>query len=330
MIEAMEYKNIYLATIGLIGAIFWLLDFFKIFQRASLYAPQNNGKPLVWRRLLRLFILTLGLTGWGFLSYSLMQPRKPEKFSTAKIKVNDIILCLDLSRSMLADDIKPNRVEAMKEKIREFARLRPTDRIGVVLFSEKVITALPLTTDPALLDSVLSEMVAGGILGSGTNIGDGLALSVARLLDSPTKNKVIILLTDGVANVGTLTPIQAAEEAKKYGFKVHTIGFGTDEDAKIPVGEGVFGTQWQRIPGGSIDFDTLKEMSRMTGGNFYAAKSKESLKEILEDLNKLEKTEIEKNEQVVYEELFYQFMVYGIAFLMGAEILRKFALGDVV
>jgi Ca-activated chloride channel family protein len=325
----MEYKNAYLATIGVIGALFWLLDFFKIFQKTKLYAPQNHGKPALWRIFLRYFILAVGLVGWGFLSYSLMQPRKPETFSSAKIKVNDVVLCLDVSRSMLADDILPNRLEAMKEKVREFARLRPTDRISVVLFSEKVITLLPLTTDPALLDQVLAE-ISIGYLGSGTNIGDGLALSVARLVESPTKNKVIILLTDGVANVGTLTPMQAADEAKKYGMKVHTIGFGTDGDARIPMGEGIFGTQYQRIPGGSIDFDTLKDIAKTTGGNFYPAKSKEALKDILDDLNKLEKTEIEKNEQVVYEELFYKYMVYGIALLVAAELLRKLALRDVV
>jgi len=324
----MEYKNVYIAAVGIVGALFWLLDFFKIFQKTHLYAPQNHGKPLVWRRLLRFLILSIGLAGWAFLSYSLMQPRRPETFSSAKIKVNDIVMCLDVSRSMLADDILPNRLEAMKEKVREFARLRPTDRISVVLFSEKVITLLPLTTDPSLLDQVLAE-ISIGYLGSGTNIGDGLALSVARLVDSPTKNKIIILLTDGVANVGTLTPTQAAEEAKKYGIKVHTIGFGTDNDAKIPVGNGIFGTQYQRIPGGSIDFDTLKEIAKMTNGNFYPAKSKKALEDILDDLNKLEKTEIEKNEQVVYEELFYKFMLYGIVFLIGAELLRKFALRDV-
>ena len=325
----MEYKNAYLATIGVIGALFWLLDFFKIFQKTKLYAPQNHGKPAIWRILFRYFILALGLVGWGFLSYSLMQPRKPETFSSAKIKVNDVVLCLDVSRSMLADDIPPNRLEAMKEKVRDFARMRPTDRISVVLFSEKVITLLPLTTDPALLDQVLSE-ISIGYLGSGTNIGDGLALSVARLVESPTKNKIVILLTDGVANVGTMTPMQAADEAKKYGMKVHTIGFGTDNDARIPMGEGIFGTQYQRIPGGSIDFDTLKEIATTTGGKFYPAKSKEALKDILDDLNRLEKTEIEKNEQVVYEELFYKFMVYGIAFLIAAELMRKIALRDVV
>ena len=258
-----------------------------------------------------------------------MQPRKAQKFSPSNIEVNDIVLCIDVSRSMLAEDIRPNRLEVAKQRIREFARLRPTDRISVVIFSEKVFTLLPLTTDPSLIDQVLSE-ISIGYLGSGTNIGDGLALSVARALNSETKNKVIVLLTDGVANVGTMTPIQAAEEAKKYGIKVYTIGLGTDEDAKIPVGNGVFGTQYQLIPGGSIDYKVLKEISDMTGGKFYPAKSDEALKNILDDIQKLEKTKIKVNNQIIYDEQFYVYLAIGVVILFGVEVMRRLFLKDVV
>lgn len=198
-----------------------------------------------------------------------------------------------------------------------------------LLFSEKVFTLLPLTTDPSLVDKVLSE-ISIGYLGSGTNIGDGLALSVARAINSETKNKVIVLLTDGVANVGTMTPMQAAEEAKKYGIKVYTIGLGTDEDAKIPVGTGVFGTQYQLIPGGSIDYKVLKEISDLTGGKFYPAKSEKALKEILGDIQKLEKTEIKVNQQIVYDEKFFTFLVWGVFLLLSCEVLRKILLRDIV
>jgi Ca-activated chloride channel family protein len=229
---------------------------------------------------------------------------------------------------MLADDIKPNRLEAAKEKIREFVKLRPTDRIAVIIFSEKVYTLLPLTTDPSLVDKILSE-ISIGFLGSGTNIGDGLALSVARAVNSETKNKVIILLTDGVANVGTMTPMQAAEEAKKYGIKVYTIGLGTDNDAKIPVGNGIFGTQYQLIPGGGIDYKVLKEISDLTGGRFYPAKSEGALAQILSDIQNLEKTEIKVNHQIVYDEQFYSFLLIGVALLLGTEISRRVLLKDV-
>lgn len=324
----MEFKTPLLLWLGVIAGLFWTLDYWKVFLRSPLYFPQQKTSSFWFRRSLRVALFVIGLVGWGYLSYSMMQPRKPQKFTPSNIEVNDIILCIDVSRSMLAEDIKPNRLEVAKDRIREFARMRPTDRISVVIFSEKVFTLLPLTTDPSLVDQVLSE-ISIGYLGSGTNIGDGLALSVARAVNSDTKNKVIVLLTDGVANVGTLTPLQAAEEAKKYGIKVYTIGLGTDDDAKIPVGNGIFGTQYQLIPGGSIDYKTLKEISDLTGGKFYPAKSNNALKEILDDIQNLEKTEIKVNHKIVYDEQFYSFLLTGVALIFLVEFLRRLLLRDV-
>lgn len=325
----MEFKNPLFIWFGVFAGLTWAFDFWKIFHKAQLYFPPSNLKFGKFKFILRICLFLMGILGWSYLSYSLMQPRKPQKFSPSNIEVNDIVLCIDVSRSMLAEDIKPNRLEVAKQRIREFVRLRPTDRISVVIFSEKVFTLLPLTTDPALIDQVLSEITIG-YLGSGTNIGDGLALSVARALNSETKNKVIVLLTDGVANVGTMTPLQAAEEAKKNGIKVYTIGLGTDEDAKIPVGNGVFGTQYQLIPGGSIDYKVLREISEMTGGKFYPAKSDEALKLILSDIQKLEKTKIKVNNLIIYDEQFYLYLVIGVSLIFGVEILRRFILRDIV
>jgi Ca-activated chloride channel family protein len=325
----MEYKYPFLIWVGILAGIVWSLDYWKVFQRSPLFFPMQKTSSAWIRKTARILLYLVGIIGWAYLSYSLMQPRKPQKFTPSNIEVNDIILCIDVSRSMLAEDIKPNRLEVAKARIRDFVKLRPTDRISVIIFSEKVFTLLPLTTDPALVDQVLSE-ISIGYLGSGTNIGDGLALSVARAVNSDTKNKVIILLTDGVANVGTLTPIQAAEEAKKYGIKVYTIGLGTDEDAKIPVGNGVFGTQYQLIPGGSIDYKTLKEISALTGGRFYPAKSNDALKEILGDIQKLEKTEIKVNHKIVFDEQFYNFLLIGVGLIALAELLRRLLIRDVV
>lgn len=324
----MEFKNPLYMWFGVITGVMWALDYWKVFQRAQLYYPKALSKFAWWKQGLRILLFLLGVIGWAYLSYSLMQPRTPQKFSPSNIEVNDIVLCIDVSRSMLAEDIKPNRLEVAKERIREFVRMRPTDRISVVIFSEKVFTLLPLTTDPALVDQILAE-ISIGYLGSGTNIGDGLALSVARAVNSETKNKVIVLLTDGVANVGTMTPMQAAEEAKRYGIKVYTIGLGTDEDAKIPVGNGIFGTQYQLIPGGSIDYKVLKEISELTGGKFYPAKSEKALKEIMDDIGKLEKTEIKVNHQIVYDEKYYTYLLLGVAILLGVEVLRRLLLKDV-
>jgi Ca-activated chloride channel homolog len=323
-----EFKYPLFLWLGAIAGILWSLDYWKVFLRSQLYFPQQQIKVPAWKNISRTLIFFVGIGGWGYLSYSLMQPRIPHKYSPSSIEVNDIVLCIDVSRSMLAEDIRPNRLEVAKEKIREFVKLRPTDRIAVVIFSEKVFTLLPLTTDPSLVDQVLSE-ISIGYLGSGTNIGDGLALSVARAVNSETKNKVIVLLTDGVANVGTLTPMQAAEEAKKYGIKVYTIGLGTDEDARIPMGNGLFGTQYQNIPGGSIDYKVLKEMADLTGGKFYPAKSEDGLKQILDDIQNLEKTEIKVNNRIVYDEKYYDYLLVGVGLLFLAEILQRLLLKDV-
>jgi len=324
----MEFKNPILLWFGVAAGIMWIFDYWKIFHRAQIYFPNVQKSTSIWKKILRIILFVFGIIGWAYLSYSLMQPRKAQKFSPSNIEVNDIVLCIDVSRSMLAEDIRPNRLEVAKQRIREFARLRPTDRISIVIFSEKVFTLLPLTTDPALIDQVLSE-ISIGYLGSGTNIGDGLALSVARAVNSETKNKVIVLLTDGVANVGTMTPLQAAEEAKKYGIKVYTIGLGTDEDAKIPVGNGVFGTQYQLIPGGSIDYKVLKEISDMTGGKFYPAKSDEALANILSDIQKLEKTKIKVSNQIIYDEQFYYYLFVGVMLIFAVEVIRRLFLKDV-
>ena len=324
----MEYRTPFFLFIGAMAGLLWALDYWKFFQRAKLYFPAKKGDLGASKKALRWLFFLAGIVGWGYVSYSLMQPRLPQKFSPSNIEVRDIVLTIDVSRSMLAEDIQPNRLEVAKEKIREFVRLRPTDRISVVIFSEKVFTLLPLTTDPSLVDKILSE-ISIGYLGSGTNIGDGLALSVARVVNSEAKNKVIILLTDGVANVGTMTPMQAAEEAKKYGIKVYTIGLGTDHDAKIPMGNGIFGTQYQLIPGGSIDYKTLKEISDLTGGKFYPAKSEKALEQILQDIQSLEKTEINVNQQVVYDEKFYEFLLIGVSLIVLIEILRRLILKDV-
>jgi Ca-activated chloride channel family protein len=325
----MEYKYSLLLWLGILGAFAWAIDFWKIFHRSNIYFIPFTPSVFSWRKALRWPLFLVGLLAWGLLSYSLMQPRKPQKFSPSNIEVNDIVLCIDVSRSMLAEDIKPNRLEVAKERIREFVKMRPTDRISIVIFSEKVFTLLPLTTDPKLVDQVLSE-ISIGYLGSGTNIGDGLALSVARAVNSETKNKVIVLLTDGVANVGTMTPLQAAEEAKKYGIKVYTIGLGTDEDAKIPVGNSIFGTQYQLIPGGSIDYKVLKEISDLTGGKFYPAKSDKALRDILDDIQQLEKTKIKVNHQIIYDEKFYQYLLSGVAIFILVELIRRLLLRDVV
>ena len=285
----MEFKTPYLAIFGALMTVFWVVDFWHIFKGAQLRSPLKVKSAKI--DLERLTYFAAGLLAWCLLSFALSTPRRPLKVLPSNIEVNDIFFVVDVSRSMLADDLAPNRLEVAKEKLRKFAALRPTDRMGVIMFSEQVFTLLPLTVDPKLIDKILGEIQIGP-LGSGTNIGDALGLAVARAQESSTKNKVIILLTDGVSNMGNLTPLQAAKMAKEFNIKVYTIGLGGARDAKIPMGRGIFGQRFQNIPGGSIDMKTLEEISKMTGGKTYRAETENSLEEILEEIQELEKTEI--------------------------------------
>lgn len=323
----MEYSSISFAIFGIIGLLIWSVDYWKLYHKAELILPVRIKTRKI--NILRSSIYLIGAIGWIFLSYALTGPKKPLKNLPSDIEVNDIFLIVDVSRSMLADDLKPNRLEVAKLKLREFAALRPTDRIGVIIFSEKVFTLLPLTTDPSLIDEIIAEIKIG-LLGSGTNIGDALALGVARAQNSDTKNKVIVLLTDGVNNVGNMTPINAARTAKDFNIKVYTIGLGKTK-SRLPIGKDPLGRQqYQPIPGGSIDLKTLHEISKMTGGKSFMANSENSLKEILDEIQKLEKTKIKSQGVVIYDELFWFYTLWGVLLFILSESLRRFVIREVL
>ncbi len=323
----MEHNVSELFFLGLASALLWSIGFWGLFNRDKLTVAGVDRRLGKWFFLSKLALFFTGLIGWALLCYSLTQPREPLGQGESNREVIDIALVVDVSRSMLAEDLLPNRLEATKRQIREFAKKRITDRIALIIFSEKVFTLLPLSTDPELLDKVISDINIG-FLGSGTNIGDGLGLGVARLMESETKNRVIVLLTDGVNNVGNLTPLQSAEQAKENGIKVYTIGVGSAEDAKIPMGKSVFGTQYQLIPGGSIDYETLKKISDLTGGKFYPATDEEALEKVFSDIDKLERTEIKLNEQIIYKEHYYKYFISGFLLLLLAELLKKLILKE--
>ncbi len=323
----MEYKEIWYSIFGILGLLFWSFKLFRIFQHPQLVFPKALGNKKFNANRYITFIL--GIIGWLFISYALMGPRKPLKNLPGDIEVNDVFLVVDVSRSMLAEDLRPNRLEVAKEKLREFAALRPTDRLGVIIFSEQVFTLLPLTTDPTLVDKILGE-IRIGFLGSGTNIGDALGLAVARAQKSNTKNKVIILLTDGVNNVGNMTPLNAARTAKDFNIKVYTIGLGRTK-SKLPIGRDARGkARYQNIPGGSIDIETLEEISKLTGGKSYMAGSEDSLQEILSEIQELEKTKIQSEGIVVYDEQFKQYLIWGLFFLICSEFYRRLILREVL
>lgn len=324
----MEYKNLYLAIWGIVGGLFWLLNFFHVFKKAQLHIPARKRSFFSFANMRlwwRVPALILGIVAWAYISYALTGPRRPLKFAPNSIEANDIFFVVDTSRSMEANDFYPNRLEAAKDKIYEFIKLMPKDRIGIIAFSERVFTLLPLTTDLELIKRSIPEIKMGA-LGSGTNIGDAIGLAVARASRGPANKKIIIMLTDGVPNVGNMTPMEAAEEARKLGIKIYTIGMGSSKDAKIPIpGGGGF----QSIPGGSLDTKLLSDIAHLTKAKMYVARDEHALKKVFTDIEAIERVKIEHQGRVVYQELFFKYLLIGGVLLLISEFFRKILMREI-
>tara|TARA_B100000242_G_scaffold281_1_gene225 strand:- start:1544 stop:2542 length:999 start_codon:yes stop_codon:yes gene_type:complete len=258
---------------------------------------------------------------------------RPQVIDTStRVKTNsgvDIIMAIDVSASMLAKDLKPNRLDALKNVADEFIKNRITDRIGLVEYAGESYTKTPLTTDKSITLRSLREIKYNNIIEGGTAIGMGLATSVNRIKDSKAKSKVIILLTDGVNNAGFIDPITAAELAKEFQIKIYSIGLGTNGLALSPVGidaRGKFNYANIQV---EIDEKLLTQISEMTGGKYFRATDNERLKEIYSDIDKLEKTEIEEFKYYSVDEKFRYFLVPAILLIvfeliMKLTILRSF------
>ena len=258
---------------------------------------------------------------------------RPQAIDTStRVKTNsgvDIIMAIDVSASMLAKDLKPNRLDALKNVADEFIKNRVTDRIGLVEYAGESYTKTPLTTDKSITLKSLRDIKYNNIIEGGTAIGMGLATSVNRIKDSKAKSKVIILLTDGVNNAGFIDPITAAELAKEYQIKIYSIGLGTNGLALSPVGidaRGKFNYANIQV---EIDEKLLTQISEMTGGKYFRATDNERLKEIYSDIDKLEKTEIEEFKYYSVDEKFRYFLVPAILLIvfeliMKLTILRSF------
>ncbi|AEW01906.1 aerotolerance regulator BatA [Niastella koreensis] len=230
----------------------------------------------------------------------------------------DIILCLDVSGSMLAQDFLPDRLEASKNMAASFVDMRPTDRIGVVIFSGESFTLVPLTTDKTVLKSQIFN-INRGLLEDGTAIGDGLGVSVDRLKSVKTKSKVIILLTDGEDQGGRIDPLAGKELAKAYGIRVYTIGVGSEGYAPVPTSDG---TRQQKV---NIDEKLLRMIANETGGLYFRARDNESLKNIYLEIDKLEKSRIEVTSLKRYTERFFPF-AFAAAALLFLEIFLRYTL----
>ncbi len=231
----------------------------------------------------------------------------------------DLVLGVDISGSMLAEDFKPNRMEAAKKVALDFVDKRPSDRIGLVIFSGESFTMCPITIDHQVLKEQIMTLKSGMVT-DGTAIGDGLATSVDKLRNSKAKSKVIILMTDGENNCGKISPLTALEIAKVYKLKVYTIGVGTEGQALIPM-QTPMGTIKQMMPV-NIDEPLLKQIAAQTGGKYFRATNNNSLKTIYDEIDRMEKTSIEVTSFKRYAELFFPFAMLAAIFLSLELLLR--------
>lgn len=246
-----------------------------------------------------------------FLIVVIARPQSSNQWRDTSTEGIDIMIAMDISGSMLAEDFKPNRLEAGKKIAAEFIAGRKNDRIGLVLFSAESFTQCPVTTDHVTLVNLMNA-VKSGMIQDGTALGDGLATAVGRLKESAGKSKVIILLTDGVNNTGSVDPITAGELARTFNIRVYTIGIGTMGSAPYPV-QTPFGLQYQNVPV-EIDEPVLKKIAELTGGKYFRATDNQKLRAIYQEIDQLEKTRVEIREYARKQEEYALFA--AVAFLL--------------
>ncbi len=273
-----------------------------------------------FRHYLRHILFALRITVIALVIIVIARPQSVDKWQSSTTEGIDIILALDVSGSMLARDFSPDRLEASKNVAMEFINGRPYDRMGLTVFSGESFTQCPLTTDHAVLINLMRE-VKSGIIEDGTAIGVGLATAINRIKDSDAISKVIILLTDGVNNMGSIDPVTAAEIAKTFGVRVYTIGVGSMGFADYPV-QTPFGMRYQKMQV-EIDEALLKQIADLTGGRYFRAVDNTSLQQVYSEIDKLEKSKIETREHSRREEVFIPWAL-AAAVILALELLLRY------
>ena len=321
------FKNItfgqpwFLLLLIVIPVLIWWYAAKNSRRQGSIIISDVSAKGLTsWKTSFRHLPFVLRLLAIIFIIAAIARPQTMFEEQNAEGEGVDIVLCIDVSGSMTAQDLTPNRLEAAKNVAIDFVNKRLTDRIAVVIFSGESFTQCPLTTDHEVLISAI-ENIRNGLLEDGTAIGSGLGTSVDRLRTSKSKSKVVILLTDGENNGGLIDPQTAKEIAKAFQVKVYTIGVGTDGYAPQPVNTpmGVVMQQGKV----SIDEKLLKQIADETGGKYFRAKNTEGLNGIYDEINNLEKSKVEISTRTRYTEKFFPFVIAALA-LLFLEILLKF------
>ena len=271
---------------------------------------------------LKPFLFVLRLLALSSLIVAMARPRKVDISSQTKsTKGIDIVMAIDVSGSMLAKDLSPNRMEALKKVAENFVEGRPNDRIGLVVYASEAYTKTPVTSDKAIILQAIQSIKYDNVLQDGTGIGMGLTTAVNRLKDSKAKSKVIILMTDGVNNAGFIEPETASQIAKEYGIKVYTIGIGTNGNAMFPYAYAPNGGFLFRMMPVEIDVNLLQTIARNTGGKYFRASSNSKLESIYAAINKLETTEIQELKFYDYDEKYRPFV-----WIAGILILLEFGL----
>ena len=325
----MEFKNplFFLLLLVLVPYIVWYVLRFKQ-SLPSLKVPDTTKYvkvPKTFRLYLMHLPFLLRIILVSLVVCILARPQSRHSWSNTDVEGIDIMLAVDVSTSMLAQDFKPNRVEALKEIAQRFIEKRPNDNMGLTMFAGEAYTQCPLTTDHTVLmnlyNSVDCNMAARGIIDDGTAIGDGIMNAILRLKESQAKSKVIILLTDGVNNSGNISPQTAAEIAKKYGIRIYTIGIGRNGMAPYPLPTG--GTAMLPV---EIDEETMTTISRETGGQYFRAQKNAELDAIYQDIDKMERTKFNVKQFSRRGELYQPFALAALVALLLEILLRTVVL----
>jgi Ca-activated chloride channel family protein len=273
---------------------------------------------------LKLILFVFRILALSAMIIGLARPRTVDISSQTKTtKGIDIVMAIDVSGSMLARDLKPNRMEALKKVAQGFIEARPNDRIGLVVYASEAYTKTPVTSDKSVVLQAMQSVKYDNVLQDGTGIGMGLSTAINRLKDSKAKSKVVILMTDGVNNAGFIEPETASDIAKEYGIKVYTIGIGTNGNAEFPYAIAPDGTFLFKMMKVEIDEQLLKSIAVKTGGKYFRATSNSKLASIYEAINKLEKTEIEELKFYDYDEKFRPYVLFALILLLVEIFLRN-------
>lgn len=316
------HPRILLLLLLIIPLVIW----YKLKQKAVPSVQVSSIKPvedipISYKEILLHILFAFRMFALGLLIFALARPQSSNSWENVSTQGIDIILALDISGSMLAQDLKPDRLEASKDVAIEFISGRPDDRLGLVVFSGESFTQCPLTTDHSVLINLFND-IRSGMIEDGTAIGVGLANAVKRLKDSEAISKVIILLTDGVNNQGAIDPITAAELAKAFGIRVYTVGVGTEGIAKYPVKD-MFGRTRMVSMEVEIDEETLQQISDITDGKYFRATDNYKLRQIYQEIDRLEKSKINVKEFSRKEEEYLPFVLTAFIILLFEFLLRK-------